>query len=116
MKTLLRVCLGCVLLLSPATGSAAEAREWKTADGSKTIQAEYVSSKDGKVTIRRTDDRKNFTIALDTLSQADRDWVAKQLEGEAETAAKSDKGSAFAKLLTGEWQKTEGHGLQYRIF
>ncbi|WP_052572859.1 prolyl oligopeptidase family serine peptidase [Haloferula sp. BvORR071] len=116
MKTLLRIYLGCVLLLSTGIGLAGEAREWKTADGSKTIQAEYVSSKDGKVTICRTDDRKNFTIALDTLSQADRDWVAKQLETETEAATKSDKSSPFAKLLTGEWQRTEGHGLSYRIF
>ena len=116
MKTLVRVYLGCVLLFSSGIGVAAEAREWKTADGSKTIQAEYVSSKDGKVTIRRTDNRKNFTIPLETLSPADRDWVAKQVESEAEAAAKSDKGSAFAKLLTGEWQRTEGHGLSYRIF
>lgn len=97
-------------------GSAAEVREWKTADGAKTIQAEYVSARDGKVTIRRSDDRKVFTIALDTLSPADREWVAKQLEAEAEESAKSDKNSNFAKLLTGEWQRTEGHGLSYRIY
>ena len=114
MKPLL-VALG-VLLLSLSAAWGAEAREWKTADGSKTIQAEYVSAKDGKVTIRRTDNRKIFTIGLDTLSEADREWVAKQLEAESEAAAKSDKSSPFAKLLTGEWQRTEGHGLPYRIF
>lgn len=114
MKPLLRA-LGLALSLFSVAG-AAESREWKTADGSKTIQAEYVSAKDGKVTIRRSDNRKIFTIALDTLSKDDRDWVAKQMESEGEAAAKADKGNAFAKLLTGEWQRTEGHGLSYRIF
>lgn len=115
MKLLPALSLFAILAFVPLA-SAAESREWKTADGSKTIQAEYVSSRDGKVTIRRSDDHKIFTIALDTLSPADRDWVAKQLETVAEESAKSDKNSTFAKLLTGEWQRTEGHGLSYRIF
>ena len=115
MKPLMPIVFGVVLLsFHPARG--AEAREWKTADGSKTIQAEYVSAKDGKVTIRRSDNRKIFTIDLATLSETDREWVAKQLETEGEAAAKADKGNPFAKLLTGEWQRTEGHGLSYRIF
>ncbi|MEK7953477.1 carboxylesterase family protein [Luteolibacter soli] len=91
-------------------------REWKTADGAKTIAAEFVSAKDGQVTIRRTSDQKIFTIALATLSEADRKWVADTLAAGEEASAKSDKGSAFAKLLTGEWERTEGHGLQYRIY
>jgi predicted peptidase len=95
---------------------AAETREWKTADGARTIQAEFVSAKDGQVTIRRATDRKVFTIALATLSEADRQWVGQTLAAEEEAAAKSDKGNAFAKLLTGEWERTEGHGLPYRIY
>jgi predicted peptidase len=109
--------IGLTVLLSLlTTGHGAESREWKTADGDKTIQAEYVSAKDGKVTIRRADNRKIFTIALDTLSKDDQDWVAKQMESESEEAAKADKSNPFAKLLTGEWQRTEGHGLSYRIY
>ena len=50
-------------------------REWTTADGSRTLVAEYVSSRDGKVTIRRAQDRQVFTIDLQTLSEADREWV-----------------------------------------
>ena len=111
---LLALSLGIPAL--PPLSHAAEAREWKTADGGKTIVAEYVSAKDGKVTIRRKSDQKIFTIALDTLSAEDRDWVSKQSEGEAQEAAKADKDNPFAKLLTGEWQRTEGHGLSYRIY
>lgn len=111
---LLAVSLGLTCLSSSL--QAAEAREWKTADGGKTIVAEYVSTKEGKVTIRRKSDQKIFTIALDTLSPADREWVAAQAEGEAEQAAKSDKDNPFSKMLTGEWQRTEGHGLSYRFY
>ena len=99
-----------------STLDAAESRSWKTSDGSKSIEAEYVSTQDGKVTIRRNSDRKTFTIALDTLSEDDQKWVAKQLAIEAEAGAKSDKDGPFAKLLTGEWERSEGHGISYRIF
>lgn len=94
-------------------------REWTTAEGGKTIQAEYVRSSEGKVTIRRTRDRRLFTIELKTLSEADREWV-KAKEEEVEDARVSSEGKEateeFAKLLTGEWERTEGHGLKYRIF
>ena len=50
MKPLL-LAFGVVLLsLSPASGAVA--REWKSAAGSKSIEAEYVSAKEGKVTIK----------------------------------------------------------------
>lgn len=114
MKALsLILVLGTIALFS---ASAAEVRDWKTADGSKTIQAEFVSAKDGKVTIRRKSDQKIFTIAIDTLSDADREWLTKQAEGASEEAAKADKKNPYANLLTGEWQRTEGHGLSYRLY
>jgi predicted peptidase len=99
-----------------AMSAAAAPRAWKTADGSKTIEAEFVSAKDGDVTIRRVSDRKIFTISLATLSEGDRKWVEDTLAAEEETSARSDKGGAFAKLLTSEWERAEGHGLSYRIF
>jgi predicted peptidase len=102
--------------LLTSTVHAAESRTWKTADGGKTIEAEFVSTKDGKVTIRRNTDRKTFTIALATLSADDQKWVAEQQATEEEAAVKSDKAGPFAKLLTGEWERSEGHGISYRIF
>ena len=44
--------LSVAWLLTPASAVAA-ARTWKTADGAKTTEAEFVSTKDGEVTIRR---------------------------------------------------------------
>jgi len=115
MKAILPLALLAACFLGAMPASAVP-REWKTADGSKTINAEFVSSKGGDVTIRRATDQKIFTIALATLSEADRKWVADTLAKEEEASAKSDKGSEFAKLLTGEWERTEGHGLPYRIY
>ena len=113
MKKALLILMGTVLW------SLAEVRTWTTADGGKTIKAEFVKSSDGKVTIRRSKDRKVFTISLDTLSEADRDWVkAKLLKMEEEEAAKNGKVASeeFGKMLTGDWERTEGHGLKYRLF
>lgn len=98
-------------------------RQWKTADGSRTLTAEYISSRDGNVTIRRATDRKTFTIELSTLSEADREWVKTREaakpkppglgDGASEEMEASDE---FSKLLSGEWERTAGHGLEYRLF
>ena len=96
----------------------AEMREWKTADGSKTLVAEYVGSRDGKVTIRRKRDRRSFTLSLDKLSEQDREYV-KQREEEGpgdQSGEAKDAEEEFAKLITGDWERTEGHGLKYRIY
>ena len=108
-----------LILLSVSLWSSAEVRTWTTGEGGKTIRAEFVKSSDGKVTIRRSRDRKVFTIQLTILSEADQEWVkAKLVEMEEAEAAKNGKVATdeFAKLLTGDWERTEGHGLKYRIF
>jgi predicted peptidase len=113
MKKLILVWLGlCTLIFG-------EPRDWTTAEGGKTIKADYVKSSDGKVTIRRSPDRRLFTIDLTTLSEADGEWVkAKELEIEEEKIASEGKEASeeFGKLLTGDWERKEGHGLRYRIF
>ncbi|MBJ06839.1 MAG: hypothetical protein CMO40_06965 [Verrucomicrobiaceae bacterium] len=115
MKILVAVVL--TLLLAPVAWT--EVREWKTADGSKTLLAEYISSRDGKVTIRRQRDRRIFTISLATLSESDQDYVKERVEAgssgeDGDEAGEADK--EFARLLTGEWERSEGHGLKYRIY
>ena len=113
MKMIFLVWIGlCVLVFG-------EARDWTKSKDGKTIKADYVKSADGKVTIRRTSDRRVFTIDLATLSEADREWVkAKELENEEEkiTGEGEEASDEFAKLLKGEWARTEGHGLKYRLF
>lgn len=113
MKTFILVWLGlCPLVFG-------EPRDWTTAEGGKTIKAEYVKSSDGKVTLRRSPDRRLFTIDLTTLSEADGEWVkAKELEIEEEKIASEGKEASeeFGKLLTGDWERNEGRVLKYRIF
>ncbi len=116
MKTLRLTCLAILSAFAACTPLHAEVREWKTSDGERSIQAEYVRAADGSVTIRRKSDARIFTIPLATLSEADREWVAARLEAEAEEAMKNSKDNPFAKLITGEWERHEGHGLGYRFY
>lgn len=115
MKTLISLC-AWLLIGSVAHG---EMREWKTADGSKTLVAEYVRSGDGKVTILRKSDRRSFTLSLSKLSEADQAWV-KQKEADGPTGDSSgepkEADEEFGKLITGDWERTEGHNLKYRIY
>jgi len=79
--------------------------------------AEYVRSGDGKVTILRKRDRRAFTLSLDKLSEADREWVKKkEEEGPTEEGDGKEADEEFTKLITGTWERTEGHDLKYRIY
>ena len=99
-------------------GGLLDAREWTSADQQKTFSGDYVSSKDGKVSIRRDRDRRVFTMELSKLSKADQEWVAKQIvtNKAAEENKEKEPNPDLAKLLTGDWERHEGHGLKYRIF
>ena len=118
MRTM-RTMITLFVLLLVGSGARGEMREWKTADGGKALVAEYVRSADGKVTIRRKRDRRTFTISLATLSEADQEWVKKK-EEEALADEGGEEGKEaneeFAKLITGDWERTEGHDLKYRIY
>lgn len=63
------------LLLSSALLSAAPPRQWKSADGSKSFQGEYLKRDEKSVTVRRIGDTKETLIALDKLHPDDRKWV-----------------------------------------
>ncbi|MGC6426019.1 MAG: prolyl oligopeptidase family serine peptidase [Akkermansiaceae bacterium] len=93
----------------------AEVREWTRAADSKILRAEFVRASGDKVTIRRASDRRVMTVDLSLFSKEDQEWVKAKLaekeKGEEMTATED-----FAMLLTGDWERTEGHGLQYRLF
>jgi hypothetical protein len=46
----------------------AEARTWTTVDGGKSIEAEFISTRNGEVTIKRKSDQRLFTLPLSKLS------------------------------------------------
>jgi phosphopantothenate synthetase len=52
-------------------------RIWNDVSGSFNLEAELVKLEDGNVTLKKTNG-KTITIALDKLSQEDREFVAKQ--------------------------------------
>ena len=113
MKTSLKL----IALLALSLCGLLEAREWTSADQEKTFSGDYVSSADGEVTIRRSTDRKVFKVALDQLSEDDQKWVAEKLTAEAAIANQNkEPDPELVKLLSGDWERHEGHGLQYRIF
>lgn len=106
-----------IVLISLVLGmfAQAEVREWTRAADSKTLMAEFVRSSGDTISIRRSSDRRIMTVKLSLFSEADQEWVKAKLaepeEGEEMTATED-----FAKMLSGEWERTEGHGLQYRLF
>lgn len=53
---------------------AAESRDWRSADGSRTFAGEYLSHDARRVTIRRSDGRV-FTLDLAKLHPEDRAWL-----------------------------------------
>ncbi|MEM9478400.1 MAG: SHD1 domain-containing protein [Verrucomicrobiota bacterium] len=61
---------------------AVGARTWTSVDGKK-IEAEFIETDGETVTIRR-DDGRQFTLPLDKLSEADRNFVRKKAKSEEE--------------------------------
>ncbi len=63
-----------IFVLTALLLSQAEARTWTSKDG-VTIDAEYISSDENKVTIKRLKDAKEFTLPLEKLSKQDQEWL-----------------------------------------
>ncbi len=74
----------------------ATARTWTQAASGKKIEAEFVSSADGSVTIKMSNGQ-NATVPLSALSEEDQDWVAEQASG-----------SATAAPVAGNWARWRG--------
>lgn len=94
----------------------AEVRTWKTADGSKSIEAEFVSTRDGEVTIKRKSDQRLFTLPISKLSEADQAWIKTQKAETSSPAEVKEPDPALVKLITGKWERHEAHGMKFRIF
>lgn len=72
-------------LLALTACSSLSARIWKSTAGVE-IEAEYISSTETSVTIKRTKDFRRFTFPIDKLSAEDQQWlIDKALEAPAET-------------------------------
>jgi len=83
MKKLILPLLSLLLLASTADG-----RFWTNKDGIS-FEGELVEVKDNAVTIRRTNDRRKFTMAIGGLSAADQNYL-KHLKEQNKPEAKDD--------------------------
>lgn len=98
----MRPVLALILLLS--VNASAAPRPWKSADGTRSVQGEFVKRDAAGITIRRSADRKEVVIPLDKLHPDDRTWVNANhpLPG-TEAPAKT---AVFDKLLFGDSRET----------
>lgn len=96
--------------------SIAEVRTWKTADGLKSIEAEFIGTGNGEVTIKRKSDQRLFTLSLSKLSEADQAWIKTQEAGSPTPKEAKEPDPALVKLITGKWERHEAHGMKFRIF
>jgi predicted esterase len=93
---------------------AGEIRTWTAADG-RTLEAEFISANERNVTLRRKSDGKRFTLSLDKISEADREWVAETLE-ELDGPGEKEPSGIFEDRLTEDWEKMEFESLKFRFF
>ena len=93
------------------------ARQWVAVDGRK-LDAEFVSSTEDSVTVKRTSDGRTFAIALEKLSEADRKWVRanRAAPGEAVALTPTPLTGPYAEQITGSWELAEYRNLPYTIY
>src|SRR4051812_25722354 len=92
-----------LLLATFTLALAADLRTWSDASGKFTLQAKFIASKDGKVTLQRPDGSQ-FEIELAKLSPADQKYVAEQVKGEDNPFKPKD--SAAPSAPAGDTAKT----------
>ena len=96
-------------------GSRLEPRTWETADGKHQVEATLVRTQDGTVVLRRTSDQKLTTVALDVLSNSDRQYIDEiedslQLEGSAPERTKTQAEKKLEDVLQLTLTVTEERG------
>ena len=92
MKT--RLLLPAVLLAFVATGWS---RTWTSSNGRK-LEADFVSSSGGTVTLKRTKDRQTFELPLVKLSAEDQQWIKTASASPAVPVASGASAAAAAPL------------------
>ena len=76
-----------------AVGEAVQARSFKNSQG-VTIEAELKAVQGDQVTIVRSSDKREFTIPIGTLSQADQDYIEEWMEAKTPKPHESVKAGA----------------------
>ena len=89
------------------------AREWTATDGRK-LQADFVSSANGQVTLKRATDGQTFTLPLSRLSATDNTWIAEQ--GKGGVSPGKPLTGPFADLVKGDWALSNYKGLPFAFW
>jgi outer membrane protein assembly factor BamB len=90
--------LSAILIAALTIPASLSAREWTSADGSRTFQGELISFANGKVTVRRSDG-KSLVFAIALLSEDDQQFVKSGQSKAAEGAGNAD---------SAEWPRWRG--------
>ena len=114
MKVNFLATLTTALLLGGAQG-----RVWTNVDGSKTFEADFISTDGKTVTVKRG--VRQMTFKIDLLSKKDQEWAKeaekKRVQAEANKVAaekfeNSDFGKAVSKLCKFDGTKFSDHALE----
>lgn len=97
-----------ILLLSsvPVFGAV---RTWRSADGLRSFDAEFISSDGARVTLKRASDNRILTFTAEKLHPDDRAWLKTQVKPSKGTPQKEEpipEGAAFDTLEFGDDRKT----------
>ena len=90
----------------------ADSRTWTSADG-RTLEAEFISSADGKITVRRNSDGRTLTLSLEQISPDDRTWLEERM---AELNKPKPIEGPYADKITGDWARGEHDELPYCLY
>jgi len=94
-----------------------QARTWTSADG-KTLEAEFLSSTETEVTLKRLSDNKQFTLPLSRLSEDDQKFISEKKSAPPanESLAQTTIEGPFAHLITGDWALDTHGDLPYAFY
>lgn len=95
-----------LLVLASSMAAPAAMRAWRNLEGTRSFQAEYLSSDGARVTLKRRDGRI-ITLSIRKLHTEDQDWVRSNVAPKDLAAdAPPPKGAAFDQLEFGDDRKT----------
>jgi predicted peptidase len=101
----------CVFFVFCSGSIFAETRVWTSSDG-RTIEAKYLSSDDRSVSLLKKG--RKITIKLSQLSEKDRLYVVDKVNNKP--TMDLSKFGDYAKLIKGEWVKSNEKDLLYQIY
>lgn len=116
-----------ILLFLIAFVASAWSRTWTDSNGRK-LEADFVSTIGGTVTLKRAADGVTFTLPMVKLSAEDQEWVKTTAASAAKPGAATTPATSaatappkpiewpYAKLITGDWALAEHEGLPFALY